>query len=155
MSARRFVRSCSIVSVMKAFLPGSTSIGSLKSPSLNFLTTAIAIFFTAMWLATRLLTSSAMEAISPRNLLRSMTTSMSPRACSDAICRICSRICTKLFWMVASAAIVRPASPGSDAENDVEKSPPAMRSAIAARSVSCCASALRPRGTASSFREVG
>ena len=81
-SPTRLPRSVSIVSLMKAFLPGNASSGASKLPSPNSLTQAIAFFFTAMWPATIVFTPCAITARSPWKPLTGMTTSMSPRSCS-------------------------------------------------------------------------
>ncbi len=81
-SPDRLPRTCSIVSLMKTFLPGNRSIDAEKSPSPNALKTPMAFFFTSMCEATIVLMPSAIVRKPPANRCESMYTSMSPRSCS-------------------------------------------------------------------------
>ena len=58
MKLLRLVRSRSMVSLMKAFLPGNFSSAASKLPLPNSAMQAMAFFFTAMWPLTILLTPS-------------------------------------------------------------------------------------------------
>ena len=83
-------RTCSMVSLMKAFLPGNCSIGASMFPSPNSLTQAIAFFLTAMCPATISFTCSATTRKSPSKRLTSIVTSISPLSCSADILPICA-----------------------------------------------------------------
>ena len=82
-SAFRCVRTCSMVSLMKAFLPGNFSSGASKLPRPNSAIQAMAFFFTLMWPPTISLTPVAMVRYAPSNSSGGMMASMSPALCAS------------------------------------------------------------------------
>ena len=81
MRAFRLARTCSMVSLMKTFLPGNVSRGASKLPRPNSPRQAMAFFLTAMWPKTMTLTPSAMALYAPWYFSAAILTSMSPRSC--------------------------------------------------------------------------
>ena len=130
----RLERTCSIVSLMKAFLPGSASMGALKLPRPNSATQAIAFFFTAMWLPTNWLMPCAMAARSPLSASTSTLASMSPASCARLTrCRsstIQASFARSACWAASS-------SPSSPAEADTCAAAVASRKSPCARRSAC------------------
>ncbi len=111
-SARRLARTCSMVSLMNAFLPGKVSSGASKLPRPNSAIQAIAFFLTAMWPPTMRLMPSAIVRKSPSNRLLSMVTSMSPASCSADIWFICAISPSRLRRTCSMVSLINAFLPG-------------------------------------------
>ena len=122
----RLPRTFSMVSLMKAFLPGSGASGASKLPLPNSATTPIASFFTAMCALTRSFTPTAISRSSPAWRCGSITTSMSPRSCSARMrSRSSRKACTLRSSLLIDSAPERSGAGRACASRRFDRSPSA------------------------------
>ncbi len=113
-------RTCSMVSLMKAFLPGSGASGASKLPRPNSATTPSASFLTAMCAPTMRLRPSAMPRKSPWNCALSMTASISPASCWSDIRRISAFSPSRLRRTCSTTSLMNAFWPGNAASGAVK-----------------------------------
>ena len=122
-SPMKLARTCSMVSLMKAFLPGKLSKGARKLPLLNSEMQAMAFFLTSMWARTMPLMPSAIDRKSPCRAVASMQASMLPWSCSRAIAFMLSIRALRPACKIEMLACIPPITPGSTSGGVRPRSP--------------------------------